>query len=475
MDTTQTQRERILQIGARPEFQAAVRDLLGAGAAASLEQHLQRCREGTFTVAVLGSQGVGKSSLINALRPGRPPLPSGERRTIEVIRIAADDGGIMLADTPGYGSTNPELELTTREFLSQVSAAIFVFSTTPPLLRPDLEFLRAAQTHCRRFFFVQTVNGETPDQIERARQYNLRQLGNGEQIYVVDLREGAQALADDLTEFIARGPYALSLRDALLAVLTAAWQVREALSKRRLQLEANLRRAEAQARTGPDPEPAAPLRLQERLAAFQTDLRLAERDWAQDLMSTAHRLEADLARFIALGHCTKAALEERAATLWQTACRELELALKAQGDQLTDHLRRQLKLVCSDQPPAAPRPDPDLSGALAPRAPGNTFTLTSPTALDLSRYADLFANGVQEASWSLAQQYFDQLGGWAGAEVAAAKQVCDERKQRTDRTAHDRLLAAKRLQQNLDELTARAHAHDALLAELQALCAEALV
>lgn len=510
METARTRRERILQIGERPGFQTAVRSLLGADVADSLAEHLERCRSARFTVAVLGPQGVGKSSLINALLR-RPLLPAGAQRTADVVCLAfppgdgaavnPDQPAILLADTPGYDSACPEHELATRQFLRHAAAAIFLFPTTPPLLRPDLAFLRTVRSYCRRLFFVQVTNGEDPEQVELARQYNARQLGAviGEEpgagpfvdpIYLIDIRAalaapdeaafaaaGAGVLASDLAASVAPGPHALTLRDAHLAVVSAAWRVRRALAERREQLETTLARIQTETRTASEEAgaaaQAAAIRLQQTLAAFQTELRLAERDWAERLTGAAHRVEVELADFIGQGSSTRPVLGERASALWQIASRELEIGLSVLGDQLAERLGRQLGRI--RQPAGAPRPAPDLGCAPAAMAQGSTFTLAVPTSLDLSRYADMFTNGAREECWRRAQAYFDQLARWAETEVAAARQSVDERKQRADQAADERRQAAERTQQQLNQLVTQVQINEALLSELQALVAEALL
>ncbi|HEY9594004.1 MAG TPA: dynamin family protein, partial [Spirochaetia bacterium] len=170
-----------------------------------------RAESGRFHLAVLGQFKRGKSSLINALLgeallpTGIPPLTAiptmivagpAHRVTVTferdpVIELSAGDAaeacellrryiaedenprnsrevtrvevssaspvlanGVVLIDTPGVGSTFRHNSATTREFLPECDAALFVVSADPPITEAEVEFLRDVTAHVTRVFFV---------------------------------------------------------------------------------------------------------------------------------------------------------------------------------------------------------------------------------------------------------------------------------------------------------------------------------
>jgi GTP-binding protein EngB required for normal cell division len=169
-----------------------------------------RLDEGRFHLAVLGQFKRGKSSLLNALL-GEPLLPTGvlpltavptvlrygPERRVWVIRLdgrmedvagtmaevsevlkryATEEGnpgnrlgvtqvvvehpapflakGVEIIDTPGIGSTLLHNTETTRKFLPQCDAALFVVSADPPITEVEVEFLKAVKGKVARLIFV---------------------------------------------------------------------------------------------------------------------------------------------------------------------------------------------------------------------------------------------------------------------------------------------------------------------------------
>lgn len=172
----------------------------------------ERLQEGRFHLAVLGQFKRGKSTLLNALL-GEEVLPAavvpltarptfirhGEQRRARVAfeddrspeEVKVDDAeglrraltphvseeenpdnregvaevevfhpadllarGVVLIDTPGIGSTHQHNTTTTRDFLPQCDAALFMVSADPPITEVGLEFLQEVEQHVPRVFFV---------------------------------------------------------------------------------------------------------------------------------------------------------------------------------------------------------------------------------------------------------------------------------------------------------------------------------
>jgi len=180
--------------------------------ALGLEELIGRLQTGRFHLAVLGQFKRGKSTLLNALL-GEEVLPAAvvpltarptfirhgaqrgarvefedgrEAATVEarnadelrnflaefvsetanpdnrhgVTRVevmhpaALLERGVVLIDTPGIGSTQRHNTATTRAFLPQCDAALFMVSADPPITEVEVEFLEEVESHVPRLFFV---------------------------------------------------------------------------------------------------------------------------------------------------------------------------------------------------------------------------------------------------------------------------------------------------------------------------------
>ncbi len=160
-------------------------------------------------VPFLGTQGAGKSTLINALL-GEDILPNGadettcipvevrygdstsvdvffkgnQQRKIEIDQKNIADyvdnnfnpgnekgvdrivikkalsilkNGLILVDLPGVGSLTHANEETTTKYIQSLSAAVFLFSTTPPILKKEAAFIKNIWRGVNNAFFVQNV------------------------------------------------------------------------------------------------------------------------------------------------------------------------------------------------------------------------------------------------------------------------------------------------------------------------------
>ncbi len=253
-------------------------------ARSALDELIQRLDSQKFHLAVLGQFKRGKSTLINALL-GEPLLPTsvvpltaiptmiefGEQHQVvahysdkaddEVFNpgsveqacqllaeLVTEKGNpknkrgiervvlrapcsllrhqVVLIDTPGVGSTNVHNTSTTRDFLSQCDAAIFVVSADPPLTQQEAGFLSQVQEHVARIFFVMNKVDYLQDkQVVEALDFFRQALAESCAIedpgivFCVSARLALQArLKGDQTEFSASGLHVLEehLEDFLL-------------------------------------------------------------------------------------------------------------------------------------------------------------------------------------------------------------------------------------------------------------------
>ena len=189
-----------------PEFEvlSSVATGLGLGAlASSIEQTAKAISRGHLKVVVLGQFKRGKSTLLNAIAlreflpsgllpvtsvpiaihqgPGEAKitLPGRNSTTVPLedlgkyvtqlqnpgnrLGISGVEVGVPLpewarevtfVDTPGIGSVIEENTAASRALLPEVDAAIFVFSSDPPLTDNERAFLTDAAKHATKFFFV---------------------------------------------------------------------------------------------------------------------------------------------------------------------------------------------------------------------------------------------------------------------------------------------------------------------------------
>ncbi len=199
-----------------------------------------RFAEDRFHLAVLGQFKRGKSTLLNALL-GEAVLPSsvvpltaiptfirhGPHRKVRVVhrdkrdgeefaseraaelaafltRFVAESanphnvkevarvevfhpapllqGGVVLIDMPGIGSTFAHNTATALNFLAECDAALFVTSADPPLTENEVEFLKKVQANAVRVFFIfnkadYLAESELHTAVEFFRQLLVRNLG----------------------------------------------------------------------------------------------------------------------------------------------------------------------------------------------------------------------------------------------------------------------------------------------------------
>ncbi|MGF1471054.1 MAG: dynamin family protein [Rubrobacteraceae bacterium] len=204
--------------GIRQQTVAALDDLISradefelAGPPPSLERYLQKLRENTYKVMVVGEAKRGKSTFVNALigrdvlptdvdvatsqvfniRPAQReayrlrfedgsaqeimaedlalygseiapdaetiPTPDQVIRWIEIempVRFLPD--GVSILDTPGLGALYAGHARITHRFVPEADAVIFVLESGQPAVEEDLKFIEQILTVTNNIFFIQT-------------------------------------------------------------------------------------------------------------------------------------------------------------------------------------------------------------------------------------------------------------------------------------------------------------------------------
>lgn len=181
-------------------------------------------------VPILGTQGYGKSTLINALleedilpatagettcvpieiRYGEGPdtvffledKPSRTIRTKQELMECADnylnpgnqkqishvtlyrklpllETGLVLVDLPGVGSLTMANQRTTERYIQKLSAAVFVVQTSPPILASDAAFIETVWHGSSAVYFVQNAWDDHPEEeIQEGLSDNVKILKN---------------------------------------------------------------------------------------------------------------------------------------------------------------------------------------------------------------------------------------------------------------------------------------------------------
>ncbi len=193
-----------------------------------LKDYLSRVSSSEPIVPVLGMQGMGKSTLINALLEENI-LPNeadettcvpveikyGENEhadvyfinsdqskvvyTIEELRDYVDNNynpgnekgvlkivlhrnkeilktGIVIVDLPGVGSLTAANEETTNKYIQNLCTAIFVIPTVPTIRKIEALFIKGVWSQFSKAIFVQNDWGETKQEIAESVDYNTKLL-----------------------------------------------------------------------------------------------------------------------------------------------------------------------------------------------------------------------------------------------------------------------------------------------------------
>jgi len=102
-----------------------------------------------------GSEGGPLDSLRDFVAEASNPQNNKNVSHVDVFYPAPLlQGGIVLIDTPGVGSTQQHNTDTTLDFLPRCDAGILVLSTDPPITAAEVTFLEQLRPHVAQLFFV---------------------------------------------------------------------------------------------------------------------------------------------------------------------------------------------------------------------------------------------------------------------------------------------------------------------------------
>lgn len=200
----------------------------------------------TFIIPILGVQGAGKSSLLNALLMDDIILPVDSDETtcipteivyskenkeevdiefldgrvektscneadlkkyvhqednpnnikkVKCIRIFRNSSllrnGVTFVDLPGVGSLTENNVKTTMDYIQKSTGAIFVLRTTPPITSSESVFIKIAWPLLSKVFFVQNQwNDETLEEVIDGRDHSmivLKKIGNESKLHDADV------------------------------------------------------------------------------------------------------------------------------------------------------------------------------------------------------------------------------------------------------------------------------------------------
>ena len=183
----------------------------------------------TFTIPILGVQGAGKSSLLNALLMDDIVLPvdsdettcipteiiysKDNNKTVDVLFLdehiektpCSEEGlkkyvhqednpnnikgvkcikvyrnnkllnnGVTFVDLPGVGSLSESNAKITMDYLENAMGAIFLLRTTPPITNSESVFIKLAWPLLSKVFFVQNQwNDETLEEVKDGKDHSL--------------------------------------------------------------------------------------------------------------------------------------------------------------------------------------------------------------------------------------------------------------------------------------------------------------
>lgn len=191
----------------------------------------KRSNSSDLIVPILGTQGMGKSTLINAIlcedilpneadettcvpvevRYGKEPHGivyfSGDKSSVNV-KTKADlseyvdnnynhgnekgvshivlyrdhfllKSGLVIVDLPGVGSLTKANEETTNRYIRELCMAVFIISTSPPILKTEANFISTVWRNFNSAYFVQNVwDDNSKEEITEGLAHNAKVLSD---------------------------------------------------------------------------------------------------------------------------------------------------------------------------------------------------------------------------------------------------------------------------------------------------------
>lgn len=231
----------------------------GVQPGSSIKEVISKIETSEIIIPILGTQGMGKSTLINAIlredilpnnadettcvpvevkfgkeefaeilfaddKPShkvhaREELnnyvdnnynPANEKKVAYIVLYRNLDllrNGLVIVDLPGVGSLTKENEETANRYIEDICTAIFMIPTVPTIRRSESIFIKGAWSQFINAIFVQNDFGETSLEVKDSLDFNtmkLKQIANelntpfDENILVVNAYKGiAGAISND--------------------------------------------------------------------------------------------------------------------------------------------------------------------------------------------------------------------------------------------------------------------------------------
>lgn len=201
----------------------------------NLQHKLTNQQQDEFYIPVLGIQGTGKSSFLNALLMDDYILPvdadettcvpveirygdekivvhfedksaitvghhkeieqyvhnsynPGNEKQVKIIQVFKKhellQNGVVFVDLPGVGSLTPSNVKATMDYIEKLSAAIFMIRSVPPILKNEANFLKMVWPKLSKAWFVQNKwNDEADAEVEDGKEHNAYILNEIQKSY----------------------------------------------------------------------------------------------------------------------------------------------------------------------------------------------------------------------------------------------------------------------------------------------------
>ena len=168
--------------------------------------------EATIVYSTGGFQeGVNLSALANYITESGNPGNRKQVASVEVIYPSHFlQGGIVLIDTPGIGSTHAHNTQTTERYLERVDAGIVVLSVDPPITELEFQFLKRLKNDVPKLFFIlnktDSASAEEIDKIARFLENELSRLQiESPEIFPLSARQALQEKRGDPSHSVSSG------------------------------------------------------------------------------------------------------------------------------------------------------------------------------------------------------------------------------------------------------------------------------